>query len=137
MSRRPYMSRFQCSHEGCREIANYEAHTREEQRRQYDWYGGGKWKCTRHSNVEEVLSVETPRRVHEIASQALNGKNYWNRFGFQSGPGFRAWADDFPTGAVLRVTAEIVLPADQSPATGSALDGAPQRQPEPQKDVSP
>ncbi|AYD83936.1 hypothetical protein SEA_GETALONG_76 [Gordonia phage Getalong] len=35
---------------------------------------------------------------------------FWARHGFVTGPGFKAWADDFPAGTTLIVTAEVVLP---------------------------
>lgn len=115
MSRRPYIARFECGHEGCKEYAHYECHTRAEQTDLFRKYANGKWLCTRHSNPETVLSPTNLKTVNEVQSKQhlYDGKSiglYWGNSGFSSGPGFRAWAKDFPEGTVLRVTAEIVLP---------------------------
>lgn len=109
MSRRLYMSRFPCAHPGCPEVANYESHTRSEQaetqRRYY-----GKWRCVRHSQPQEVLGPGNLLIVHEETSRQEPHGRYWGHSGFQYGPGFKAFAKDFPAGTVLRVTAEIILP---------------------------
>ena len=116
MSRRLYIARFECGHEGCRETAHYECQTRSEQTDLYRKYASSKWLCSRHSNPETVLSPTNLKTVNEVQSKThhYDGKSigvYWENSGlFSFGPGFRAWAEDFPEGTVLRVTAEIVLP---------------------------
>jgi hypothetical protein len=115
MSQRIYVSRFPCAHAGCNEYAHYEDHTRAEQAKTYKTYGGGKWRCVRHSNPDSVLSPTNTVRITELKSEQkfYDGKPlgiYWGHSGFVSGPGFRAFAADFPEGTVLRITAEIVLP---------------------------
>jgi hypothetical protein len=107
---RRYSLHAKCGHEGCREFATYEADTRADYIRQERTYGGGRWLCVRHSNPDEVLSGENAKRVTEIVSRQEPHGRYFGHSGFVHGPGFRAWAADFPAGTVLRVTAEIILP---------------------------
>lgn len=119
-----YSVRAECGHPDCREVAHYEADTRKDQTRLYEKYGNKKWRCTRHSNPEQVLSVANPKTTVEKTSEEkfYEGSsigNFWGSMGFMSGPGFRAWAKDFPAGTTLRVTAEILLPSSEAKRNGS------------------
>lgn len=114
-----YAVRAECGEPGCREVANYEADTRKDQRRLYEKYGNKQWRCVRHSRPDEMLGPENRRIVWESVSQEkfYEGSSiglYWGSSGFLSGPGFRAFTKDFPEGTTLRVTAEIVLPTPTS-----------------------
>lgn len=40
------------------------------------------------------------------------GKFFDGHYGFVSGPGFKAWAEDYPVGTILEVIATIQLPVD-------------------------
>lgn len=119
MSRTPLMVRFQCGHEGCTEFARYEADNRSHSIDLQKRYGNGQWKCVRHSQPNEVLSSENIKLVEEMKVIVEPHGLYWGKekafSGFAHGPGFKAFAKDFPPGTVLRVTAEIVLPIDGSP----------------------
>jgi hypothetical protein len=82
---------------------------------QLKWVPREKWFCVRHTNSDEVLSPAN--RVRTIEWENLDGpgeKRYWGvdrpGSGFMSGPGFKAYADDFPPGTKVRVTAELILP---------------------------
>jgi hypothetical protein len=128
VSRRPYMLRFECSRAGCKEVANYEAHTRAEQTRLYQKYGNGKWLCIRHDRPNTVLGPDNASLVHEVACsehfyQGHSIGLYWGEgggaSGFVFGPGFRAFAKDFPTGTRLRVTAEILPPLTNEAASAA------------------
>jgi hypothetical protein len=74
------------------------------------------WRCLRHSKTGVTMSPT--ERVHIFEAEARKSDRYpkldqlfWdNHSGFAHGPGFRAWANDFPPGTTLRVTAEIILP---------------------------
>jgi len=117
---RPYgIMRATCGHEGCNEFARYEADNRSHYLDLQARHGAGKWKCTRHSQPDQVLSLENTKLVDELGIFDANGNRYWGKekafSGFTSGPGFKAFADDFPPGTVLRVTAEIILPASLPP----------------------
>lgn len=115
MSPRAYMSRFECGIPGCAEVANYESHTRADQTRLYQSYGQGRWRCTRHSQPDQVLSAERPKIIHEEPSYEDSHGRYWrwSRSGITYGPGFKAFAKDFPPGTILRITAEVILPDAQ------------------------
>lgn len=115
MARRRYPLRVSCGYKGCRENGHYEAENRAHYTELLEKYGNGKWRCVRHIKPEEVLSPTNLRRQHEIVSEHsyYEGKSiglYWNRFDMVSGPGFKAYANDFPEGTKIIVTAEIVLP---------------------------
>lgn len=109
---RVYMSRFECMHPGCAEIGRYESRTRAEQAETHRRYWQ-KWRCVRHGQPQEVLGPDNMRIVHEETSRQEPHGIFWGHSGFQYGPGFRAFAKDFPPGTILRVTAEIILPEPQ------------------------
>lgn len=106
---RRYHSRFECAHEGCPEWTIFEHDTRKEQsdcyQRQY-----GKWRCIRHQNPEQLLGLNNRKLVHEVVADQRPHGVYWGHHGFLFGPGFKAFAKDFPAGTILRVTAEIITP---------------------------
>lgn len=109
MARRGYSVTKRCVFPGCTETGfqNYESRR---SMRESTW-ANSDWTCCRHSKPDEVLSPESLVRVTEHVCSQNCGRNYWNgRSGFEHGPGFKAYADDFPVGTVLRITAEIVLP---------------------------
>ena len=88
------------------------------------------WRCSRHDRPNEVLSIQN-QKIESITQPSQTGYTevgyerrrvatgvYWGHTGFLYGPGFKAWAADFPVGTRLKVTAEIILPAyslDNSP----------------------
>lgn len=121
MSRRQTV-RFKCGHEGCTEFAIYEYYSADERKRLYRDYDQGRWRCVRHTRPEEVLAAGNPRTVCEYTAKKLPASSggyleglFWTAGGktgngFTHGPGFKAFASDFPEGTVIRVTAEVVLP---------------------------
>lgn len=113
MSRAPKISRFPCGHDGCPEAGRYEYANLAEARRLQSDYGGGKWRCVRHTKPDEVLSVTNLRRTYEITSRQETYGRFFGHWGFTSGPGFKVFAKDFPPGTVLRVTAEIIMPTGE------------------------
>lgn len=81
------------------------------------------FRCTRHSKPEEVLSADNMTTEVVMVSKKSDGCGdhlYWERNGVQHGPGFKAWADDFPEGTRLVVTARIEFP-------NAELCGSPKR----------
>lgn len=108
--RRVYSSRFQCGHPGCPELAFFESPTRADQANISKRYHPDKWRCTRHTSPDEVLSPDSLRRTAEIVSRETAGGRYFGSFGLVTGPGFKIFAKDFPVGTTLRVTAEAILP---------------------------
>ena len=116
MSRREYRVSVVCSESGCTETAFYAASTRAEEARIYENYGGGKWKCLRHTRPDDVLSpVNLTRTVELTVEEKPYGRFFDGQNGFVHGAGYKAWANDFPVGTVLRVTAEIILPEEPTP----------------------
>ena len=115
---REHRSRFGCGHPGCQEIGHYTSSTRAEQAKLYRDYGAGRWRCVRHTRPEEVLSIERPRIRHEMTSRQESYGRYWGHSGFVFGPGFKAYAADFPPGTVIAVTAEIILPSEEGQGNG-------------------
>ncbi len=113
---RRYSGRFECVEPMCQEVAHYEYSTRRDQTEAYKRYHKTPWRCIRHSQPQEVLSLANPKRATEIVSKRHftdSGADiglYFNSFGFVHGPGFKVFAKDFPEGTKLIVTAEIVLP---------------------------
>lgn len=122
MSRRKYTLRWSCAEEGCREFdfseVSYKADYIDAQRRQR----ANPWKCLRHDHPEAVLSPTNRERTFVITS----GKSerhphldnlFWDRpftTGFTSGPGFKAYADDFPEGTKIIVTTRVELPEERA-----------------------
>lgn len=115
MSRAPRIVRFRCGHEGCEEFGRYEVDNRNHAIDLDRQYGNGKYRCIRHSQPNSVLSAENNRIVDELTIFQEKYGQFWGKErafnGFAHGPGFKAFADDFPAGTILRVTAEIILPA--------------------------
>lgn len=114
MSRRAQTVRFKCSHEGCEEIALYTADDRKHAARLYDTYGNGKYKCVRHAHPDEVLSADALVKTYSMRVFRERHGMYWGvdkaGSGFVSGPGFKAYADDFPEGTEIKISAEVILP---------------------------
>lgn len=105
-----YSIRVECQHPGCREVANYEASTRKEQSEIYQRHGRN-WFCMRHTRMDETLSPTNLKRTTEVVSRQETYGRFFGHSGFVSGLGFKLFAEDFPAGTTLRVTAEIIPPA--------------------------
>jgi|SRR5215217_7680675 len=115
MARSYGIFRATCGHEGCNEFARYEADNRKHYLDLCVQYGQGRWRCVRHSQPDQVLSAVNLKTVEELSVIESRGDLYWGKEkawnGFSHGPGFKAFAADFPEGTVLRVTAEVILPS--------------------------
>lgn len=109
---REYWSRFECAEPGCTEHSNFTSRTRAEQAETYRNYYG-KWRCTRHSRPDELLTLQRRKITSEIVSDERPHGVYWGNNGFVFGPGFKAFSKDFPPGTTLRVTAEVILPTPE------------------------
>jgi len=110
----------QCTEPGCREVSMRVYDNRTEQRE--DSKSHKSYKCLKHARPSEVLSPERRTITTELVNQPgsmslIKDKCFWGepglpRSGFVYGPGFKAFAGDFPIGTVLRITATVELPAD-------------------------
>jgi hypothetical protein len=118
MTRREYTIRYACAVTGCSENYRTVADTRALERDIRDRYAKHPWRCTRHTYPDEVLSTSNSTRTTVLTAE--RSKRYpdlsdlfWSEgSGFQHGPGFKAYAKDFPPGTKLIVTARIELPED-------------------------
>ena len=114
MARREYPLRFECAHEGCNENVTFRYSTRRELTNSFEAknYHGGQWKCTRHTNPDRLLSPSNPAtEISVICREEPYGRFFGNE-GLVFGPGFLAYAKDFPPGTKLIVSARIELPED-------------------------
>ena len=105
-----------CGHSGCSKYGHYGADNNKDRTRIHKKYGNGKYRCCRHTSPDKVLGVNNLKR--QVTFVADKSKKYpklpelfWDDGnGFTHGPGFMAYANDFPEGTKLIITAEIVLP---------------------------
>lgn len=73
------------------------------------------WRCMRHvNNGDDVVGVGNAIETTWVATAKDYGQ-FWHDGerlvgGFAHGPGFKAWAKDFPEGTILYVVAEVFLP---------------------------
>lgn len=114
MARREYTHSPECVYEGCTERANYYFSRRDEQQREIKRLRDrGGWRCVRHTRPDEVLSAQVPAREVVLESYEETYGRFWRReggeggSGFQYGPGFKAYAEDFPVGTRLIVSARV------------------------------
>lgn len=69
------------------------------------------WKCIRHLNPDDVLSIENRAVSTEFTNEQSDIGRFWNgRNGFIHGPGFKAFAEDFPPGTKIIVNVQVTLP---------------------------
>lgn len=114
MSRREWPLRFVCGHDGCTESANYRYQTKRDLMESFELrnYSDGRWRCVRHSKPDEVLSATNKKTRAELVVEQKEHGRYFGHSGFTFGPGFKAFAKDFPAGSKIIVTATLVLPQE-------------------------
>jgi hypothetical protein len=110
MSRRVYTINLQCAEPGCRERSFTEADTLREEREVRARYAKNPYRCYRHDQPDEVLSLTNTETTATLTVEQKSSGRYWGNCGIEHGPGFRAIAKDFPPGTKLIVTARIELP---------------------------
>lgn len=100
-----------CVEPGCAEYGHFSYDTQRDAREPRTVKYRSEWRCVRHSGMDRMLSPENRVRTKTMEVLEKNGKNYWNgTFGFVSGDGYKAFANDFPVGTKLTITATIELP---------------------------
>jgi hypothetical protein len=126
--------RYRCADETCREIGFFDYDTKARQREHArELHQRGGWRCTRHTRPDEVLSLDAPTRTRVVILTAERSRRFpdltelfWREegrddvgSGFTSGPGFKAWAKDFPEGTrlVATTTVSLTAPAPVVPTT--------------------
>lgn len=114
--KRQYDLNVKCNHEGCNEWGHYTSSTRKEHIEKYERIFKTH-KCTRHTKPDEVLNAVENKKIETILTAGKSKKYpnlsglFWDHgSGFTYGTGFKAYADDFPEGTILKITAEIILP---------------------------
>ena len=113
---------LRCAAEGC-EATQWIAYGTKREYRE-DAARAREWRCLRHRDPGLVLRPDTGTIITERTIVALPSTKfpslaglYWHEegesseSGFDYGPYWRAWADDFPEGAEIRfrTTIEVVL----------------------------
>ena len=111
MARREYKLQKRCAHEGCAEIRHWTYETARDLAASHA--RANVYRCVRHTDPESVLSADNPTTEVVMTCKASDRAPglYWEgRSGLHTGPGFKAWAADFPEGTRLIVTARIETP---------------------------
>ena len=112
MRKREYYGQLRCSHEGCKETANYRFSTQRDYREWAAKQNGEPWLCLAHDDRSLVVTPETPdTTLMETFTAEMSdrlGYCFWNgKTGFQYGNKWRAWSKGFPPGAVVTVETTI------------------------------
>jgi hypothetical protein len=132
MPRREYRASFKCAEPGCRDTRFFAVSTRAEEKEIYASQHRSPYRCSRHRDKDANLRPgnEQTRRVliaSKVPAAPIRGFPDAPRWldglfwleegkeragsGFSFGPGFTAYASDFPEGTRLVVTAQIEMPA--------------------------
>lgn len=124
MTKRHYSRSMKCSHEGCKEHGHWTFSSQKEMSSHHDRVKT--YLCTRHINPKEVLGLNNPKVETTLKCKQLlyrGGPDILGKFwqtpdqegtekggGFHFGDGYRAYAEDFPEGTIIKITAEVILP---------------------------
>lgn len=125
MPRRRYTHRAPCV-PGCSKLGFFEYSTQREYAAHQTSLRTRPWRCTRHTAPDEVLSTENLSRTLTLVATPgegiLSDELFWKAegadrldSGFVHGPGFKAYASDFPVGTRLTVTVHVQPPDDEQP----------------------
>lgn len=117
MPRRDWSLDYVCGHDGCRETVTYRYQTKRDRTDSFEVrnFSNGRWRCIRHANPSEILSSMNCETRHELVVNELPYGKFFGNAGFISGPGFKAFAKDFPVGSKVVVTAQLILPDEEEP----------------------
>lgn len=116
MSKREWPLRKTCAHPGCGETKTWRYSTQRDLRESYELKH--EYRCVRHTKPDEVLSASNLQVEWSAVSAAtIPGlpDRFWGHSGFLHGPGFKAFANDFPEGTRLVVVARIEIPDQGAP----------------------
>lgn len=107
---RTQVTTLQCVEPGCREVGRYAYDNRKDYERIHRTYSP--YKCFRHSNKATWLTPEDRSRTTELTVAARSHGLYFEPIsnGYTHGPGFNAYASEFPAGTRIIVTATALLP---------------------------
>ncbi len=112
MARREYTLRFRCGHPGCSESVVFRYETLRDRKDSFEVrnYHPDKWRCVRHCRPGDVLASDNPCTEAVLTVEKKEYGHYFGTSGLVTGPGFKAFAADFPPGTRLVVTTRIELP---------------------------
>lgn len=112
MARRDWPLMVHCGHQGCTERATYRYQTKRDLTQSFEAnnFTAGRWRCTRHSKPGDVLSTTNLTTSCELTVEQREYGRFFGNSGFIHGPGFKAFAEDFPAGTKIIITATLVLP---------------------------
>lgn len=126
---------FGCGEAGCAETGHFSYSRRDGYAELYDRHGAGRWRCIRHYRPDDVLSPARPaREVAFVLGPVGDAPGlYWvpenstrMASAFASGPGWKAFASDFPAGTRIVCRVEAVPPAKMSdPGGRTSPEGEP------------
>ena len=115
--RRKWPFTVKCAEGGCAEKCRWEYSSRRELIESFEFkrYSKKEWFCVRHSNKKRVLSLDNRSTVWESdpCVQEEYGK-FFGRKGVLINDGFYASAEDFPVGTKIRITAEVIVPENET-----------------------
>jgi hypothetical protein len=112
MAKREWPLQFKCGVAGCAKSVTYRYETRRDLESSFELrnYSAGRWLCDRHRAPHEMLSLDNAETVVTIECEQRPHGRFFGNFGIIHGPGFRAYAEDFPAGTRIIVSAKLVLP---------------------------
>lgn len=128
MPRGNYRQVIGCADPGCRESVTYRHETRADEAASVKSQREHPWKCARHLRPDQVLGPgrEVIAGVMTViarpSARSWETPRIWEAPGwlFRSdsihGPGFRAFAADWPEGTRLEITARILPPEEADDA---------------------
>jgi hypothetical protein len=111
VSKRSYLCRLVCTHPGCTDFSLFDCVNRKDYAQQAAKQTG--FKCLKHTGTETMTPDSLTRTVtlEAVPRGDCGGSLFWGgKNGFAHGNGYRAYAEDFPPGTKLIVTARIELP---------------------------
>jgi hypothetical protein len=127
MARREVTSRRKCRDESCPAVQTWFYASQREADESARYYVQHPYACPKHSTPDEnvtgdrpathiVYVAHGPHGIRREAGWYPEGDDvHWTKY--LSGPGFKAFADDFPAGTRLTVTVTAELPATAEQVT--------------------
>ena len=107
-----YYTRTKCSHPECRDHRIVGHRTRAEEK---DYLKRKRpYTCSLHSSVHKIVSESNPVTTEILTVVETHTGKYFqkecgrNTSGFQSGNGYKMWADHFKVGDKIKITAELL-----------------------------
>jgi hypothetical protein len=116
VTRREVTHRATCAEPDCAESAFWTYDNQADRRDHLRRLAESPWRCTRHTQPGEVLSIDNAERSHVLTATRLPhlpDHLFWmtdgakSGSGFVFGPGFKAFAKDFPEGTRLVITVRV------------------------------